>query len=131
MRPKLITVLCTALFLIQGFALFGAIIGFFIVIDEEFFKSIQNNNSLVASLTVQSALYGIVINALTLLSIYGLWIMKKWSVYLFSAILIIGIVVIYVVQPSWMANTEQSWWLPLIIPAVYYMVVAKNWTDLK
>ncbi len=130
MRTKTVTVVCTLLFLIQGFALFSAIISFFVVIDEAFFNSIKDN-PLVASLTVNSALYGIAINALILVSVYGLWLMKRWSVYLFSLILIIGLIVIHVVQPSWMATAEQSWWLPFIIPTVYYLAVIKNWTLLK
>ncbi len=134
MRPKSISIFCIILFIFFGFALFGSIMSLMVAIGVYQFEGNEGQemvSTAVAALTVPAAIYGVLANVLTLVSLYALWKMKRWGVYLFGAIVGIGLIVSFVIAPPWAIKSEELWWLPFILPAIYIFVVIPSWKQLN
>lgn len=107
MRPYPITVLCILLF-IMGIS--------------------RTINALQAFVTVPNfhSTYGLLINGLALLSYYGLWKMRKWSVFLFLGVWIFQIMMFPFFPLDFMRDQIRSWFSWLII-VIYLAVVLPHW----
>ena len=134
MRPKYISIFCIILFILQGLALVGSTQGLMIALGISEFNAIEGQDSIsnaVTALTVPAAIYGVLANILSLVSVYGLWKMKRWGVYLFTAIIAVGMFITFVVIPPWAVKNEGHWWIPLILPIIYMCVVLPSWKQLS
>ncbi len=133
-RPKSITIFCSIFAIFQLFALSGAFHGLLIalgVLNVPFVEETNAVNEAVANLTVPGAMYGVLANGLTLLSLAGLWHLRRWGIYLFGGIVLAGALVTYIITPSWVVKNELAWWIPLILPTIYLLIVLLNWRQFK
>lgn len=134
MRPKAITILCIVLFILQGLALAGAGQGLLIALGIVEFSGNAGSSEIsqaVSNLSVVEALYGFLASLASLVSVYGLWAMKKWGVYLFLLVVLLGVFITYVISPPWVVQSPLGWWVPFILPAIYLAVVLPYWGRLS
>lgn len=73
------------------------------------------------------SLYGIVFSALGLLSYWGLWNMRKWSVVLFGLVWSVNSVVMAFFSTDASVLTQLRPWVSLILIVVYFAVIVPNW----
>lgn len=85
----------------------------------------------VSNLSVVEALYGFLASLASLVSVYGLWAMKKWGVYLLLLVVLLGVFITYVISPPWVVQSPLGWWVPFILPAIYLAVVLPYWGRLS
>lgn len=136
MRPKYISIFCIILFIYQGLALIGSILVLMSELRFSEFKAIEGDDSIsnaVIALTVPAAFYGILASTLSLVSVYGLWKMKRWGVYLFTAIIAVGIFFSYSMKLEFLIIGVPSFLAVylFIAPLMGRKTIPANWSEQK
>ena len=111
-RPKSITVLCYVVF----FA--GLITIVSIIWNWGSFSDTRHS-------------YNLAIKAIGLVSIYGVYIMRRWGVYLYFGLFALNTVIFFLLPPSQQAlatyTTPQSLAILVIVPAIVAIVLFRQW----
>jgi len=152
-RPKLISLLCAALFVVSGLHIMGGvgifmasqgvdldkIIGVQMVPGEETDDSgpigmlseedaaMNANTPEFEPPATELAIYAFFMYLLLFISAIGLWNMKRWGVFLFLPLMAVNIAVLFLVQPEWLGPSQDTPWFSLLLPVIYLVVVAPFW----
>lgn len=155
-RPKIISILCVVLFLLSGLQIMGGIgiymasqgldlekiVGVRMVAGEETeggpvsLLSEEERQQLAEEKAstqkaelpaMELAVYGFVMYFLLFISVFGLWKMKRWGVFMFLALMVANIAVLFIVKPAWLGSTQGTPWFSLLLPALYLAVVVPYW----
>lgn len=139
-RPIAISILCLILFLLSGAQFLGGV-GMMmankgLTPDKIQVEVIGEAGDLEDSTTLgeaeelppeQMASYMLFVSIFLLVSAIGLWMMRKWGVYLFAIVMGANLVMLFIVQPSWMGLEGRMPWSSLVLPLVYAGIVAIYW----
>ena len=158
-RPKLITFFCIALFIIGALQFVGSVGAIMIgsgIGPEKIFSrdehvevpmeemeaevpSVQGEEQssgtdrVVPEHIIPAGKYGLLISFAFIVSMVGLWKMKKWGVYAFSAVSAGNIGTVLVWRPEWLVQQGQNSagdWMSLLLPILYFAVVLPYWKQL-
>lgn len=113
MRPLPITILCLILFI-------AIVLGLISVLGS-------------LSLGIFSAgriLWILIANLITLVSVIGLWQMKRWGVYLYLGGYLVGVITFYIFPPRG-AELLNNPVLVIIVPLIYSLVIFPYWKRLS
>lgn len=108
-RPVAITVICIVIAVLLVLGLIG-IIGL-----------MTAASSVGATITGWSLIWGIANIVLTGVAIYGLWMMKKWGLYLYTALFVIGLISSFMIGGSSALLSLAGNVIPLIIVIICWV----------
>lgn len=160
MRPKLITFFCIVLFAVGGLQFagsLGAIIvgsGFgpdkIFARDKDFEVPVDEMESEVPTIqqegqassaetaappehVIPAGKYGLLISFIFIISLVGLWKMKKWGAYSFGAVSAVNIGTMLVWKPEWVIQSQSSAsvWMSLLLSIIYCAVVLPYWKQMN
>ncbi len=155
MRPKLITFFCIALFIIGALQFVGSVGAIMIgngIGPEKIFNrdehvqvpvedeaaSVRQGDQggaptrVVPEHIIPAGKYGLLMNLAFLISLVGLWKMKKWGVYAFGVASVVNIWTMLVWRPEWLMQSQSpaGAWMSLLLPIIYFAVVLPYWKQL-
>jgi hypothetical protein len=81
-------------------------------------------------LAVRAYVWGLASNLIFLVSVYGLWQMRRWGAYLLFILMVINIAIVLGIRPDWSTVPNGKEWAIFILPAIFFLTVIPYWKKL-